>query len=245
MISEAELLSAVALGLLVGLGGEAAAEPPDPFRSAPAPVAPSKRGPPSRPAEPMPEPTVIAPPPQPPSVAPALDPEAALWQSIAGSDRTADFEEYLRRYPAGAHVALAQERIRSLQRPGKPATPTGSPTQLPGGERVWTSEIRNTVPQNTEGRVAFSWNLGRNSNSYCISDGFPELIIQTNPKNGTVRLAATEGMATSCTNLIQGIGIYYRPHVGFSGQDELVYRRKGNTASNGWDTLVTVKVTVK
>jgi formylglycine-generating enzyme required for sulfatase activity len=46
--------------------------------------------------------------------------ELAFWQSIQNSGRAADFEEYLRRYPAGSFAGLARNRITALRAPPRP-----------------------------------------------------------------------------------------------------------------------------
>src|SRR6185312_14246851 len=217
----------------------------DPFQSAPITVPAQKVAPRPRHVDPVPEPE---PEPEPTipqaSVAPALDPDAAFWQAIAGSDKVADFEEYVRRYPSGRYVSVAQEKISALKRPRKRATFTGSPSQLTGGERVWTYEIQNTVPHDTEKRVAITWKVFR-TGPYCKSLGLPNVTVQSLPHGGTARLGATQGMPTGCESAIEVMGIFYKPSPGFTGQDQLVYRRKGDYSSGGWDTLVTVKILVE
>jgi hypothetical protein len=69
----------------------------------------------------VPPPPAVSPvtfPPAPPVTAtarPSIDPETLFWQSISASSSTADFEEYLRKYPDGQFAGLAQNRITMLQ----------------------------------------------------------------------------------------------------------------------------------
>ncbi|MEZ5894640.1 MAG: SUMF1/EgtB/PvdO family nonheme iron enzyme [Parvularculaceae bacterium] len=68
-----------------------------------------------------PQPTVAA--------APAHDAsiETAFWNSIKDGKDRAEFEAYLKRYPSGNFVALAQNRLAALSRAAAPAQPTSRP----------------------------------------------------------------------------------------------------------------------
>jgi TPR repeat protein len=46
--------------------------------------------------------------------APAIDKEALFWDSIKDSKNSADFREYLKKYPKGSFVGLARNRIAAL-----------------------------------------------------------------------------------------------------------------------------------
>src|SRR5664279_2475105 len=54
-----------------------------------------------------------------PAGAPAVQIEDELWGAIKDSDGTRVFEEYLRQYPDGRHVAQARERLAGLQATAK------------------------------------------------------------------------------------------------------------------------------
>jgi hypothetical protein len=58
-------------------------------------------------------------------------PEVVYWQAIQGSDNPADYEAYLKQYPSGAFVGLAQTRLAALQ------TAAAQPGQFAG---AWKSE---------------------------------------------------------------------------------------------------------
>ena len=62
-------------------------------------------------------------PPAPPPTDPAQI-ELAFWNSIQASRNVADFDAYLRQYPKGSFVALANNRIAELRAAPAPATPT-------------------------------------------------------------------------------------------------------------------------
>ncbi len=49
-----------------------------------------------------------------PEPAPAVNPDAVFWQAIANSTNPADFGTYLRRFPNGAFVDLARQRLASV-----------------------------------------------------------------------------------------------------------------------------------
>lgn len=73
-------------------------------------------------------------PPASPAVAEAVAPSAAaielaFWQSIGASLDPSDFEEYLRRYPAGSFAGLARNRLAALA----PTAPAAGSLAVPAG----------------------------------------------------------------------------------------------------------------
>jgi adenylate cyclase len=78
-------------------------------------------GPPA--AEPEPAPAVAEDAPATPSVS-VVDPEAvelSFWESIKDSDKAAEFEAYLERYPDGTFAALARSRLEDRPDPDAPS----------------------------------------------------------------------------------------------------------------------------
>jgi hypothetical protein len=55
---------------------------------------------------------------------PSLEAETVFWQSIAQSNNTADFDEYLRQYPEGRFAGLAHNRLAALRPPPPAQQPT-------------------------------------------------------------------------------------------------------------------------
>ena len=89
------------------------------------------------------------------SAAPDRAQDSLLWQSIVESTDPADFEAYLRQYPAGAFRALAENRLAPLGVPASGARPGDRPGTAefggepvcggqPRGEPCWME--RRTVP---------------------------------------------------------------------------------------------------
>jgi hypothetical protein len=76
-----------------------------------------------------------APPTQPPP--PKIDPEVVFWQTIETSNNTADFEEYLRKYPAGQFGDLARNRIAALKSTGT-ASASNVAAHLPSLSGTWS-----------------------------------------------------------------------------------------------------------
>jgi hypothetical protein len=60
-----------------------------------------------------------------------------------------------------------------------------------------------------------------------------------------VRLARGSVKQPECPNTIEGIQIFYRPNSGFSGQDRIVFHRKGDASTNGIDRQRVLSVTVQ
>lgn len=78
----------------------------------------------------------------PPRVQSADEVEQEYWDSIRESTRKSDFEEYLQQYPAGRHLALAKQKIRTFAassgpgesaRPVSQNTPSSDPIASTGG----------------------------------------------------------------------------------------------------------------
>lgn len=67
--------------------------------------------------------------------------EQAFWEAIKDSKKAADFEAYLRAYPSGRFVALAQARIKALQASesgkGSPARPDTGTTQTSANQKTF------------------------------------------------------------------------------------------------------------
>ncbi|MFA7268122.1 MAG: caspase family protein [Sterolibacterium sp.] len=75
-------------------------------------------------------PPAITPPPAPPVVQAAPNREAVeleFWSSIKASNDKADFEEYLRKYPAGSFSGIAKNRIKALASANMPAGAADAP----------------------------------------------------------------------------------------------------------------------
>ena len=73
--------------------------------------------------------SISGPAPVPPGTA---DSEIIFWLSIAGTDKAADFEEYLRQYPEGRFAGLARNRLAVLAHPKTaPAESNVATTPLP------------------------------------------------------------------------------------------------------------------
>jgi uncharacterized caspase-like protein len=95
--------------------------------------------------------------------------EVAFWNSIQASNRADEFRAYLRQYPQGRFVALAQTRIAALGPTtveATPSAPTGSP--LPRNGDTWRYRVQDrymlgdlfvtaTVDDVTEGGIAETW----------------------------------------------------------------------------------------
>ncbi len=62
-----------------------------------------------------------------PAPAPEIDREALFWNSIANSERAADYEAYLSQFPDGTFAVLAQNRLAALQPPTEPSPPPDAP----------------------------------------------------------------------------------------------------------------------
>ncbi|MCY4027909.1 MAG: DUF4189 domain-containing protein [Acidobacteria bacterium] len=82
------------------------------------------------------------------SAAPDSTQENLFWQSIRDSTDPADFEAYLRRYPAGAFRALARNRLARLGAPASAAGPDAGdgPEAAPVGGDPLCSEQPRGVP---------------------------------------------------------------------------------------------------
>jgi hypothetical protein len=107
---------------------------------------------------------VVPPPPPPPPAAepapvppiaipgmPQMDRDALFWASVAGSQRIADFEEYLRAFPDGIFAGLARNRIAGLRAP-PPAVAALPPAALPPA--VAPAVVPPAAPQQTPPVVA-------------------------------------------------------------------------------------------
>jgi len=153
---------------------------------------------------------------------------------------------------AGLLAAAQQpDPFRSIG-PYSPAPPPSAPPKPPSPKPVVTpappsppaapqaSEVRSTAYRNTEARVAVSWDVDQPNGAACVSKAIPDLSIQTAPTNGNVGFAATRAQPAGCPNMIDVMGVYYRPKPGFLGDDQFVYRQQ----SSGQSFLVTVIVTV-
>jgi hypothetical protein len=223
----------------------APAPSPDPFRSAPV-AAPPKTAPrtyaPRRPepAEPVLVPRAAYPAP--------VDPEIAAWQGVAQSTDVRDFEAYLVRFPQGRFAEAARTRLAALRPQAPPAAPMpSSPNASPAGLITpGLRELRRTVARETERHVASSWNSSRTGGGTdCVGEDVPELTISSAPQHGAVRFVQTEDKPGACPNRIRVMGVFYKAHPGFTGQDQFTYERKGNWRTNGLDRYVRVIVTVQ
>ena len=103
-----------------------------------------------------------------------------------------------------------------------------------------------TAPKNQETRIwNFSTRYQRRVGDYCQTDSIPEINVAVPPANGTVRLVRGSVKQPECPNPIEGIQVFYRPNSGFSGQDRIVFQRKGDASTNGIDRPRVVNVTVQ
>jgi hypothetical protein len=68
-------------------------------------------------------PTAPSAPPVATAAPPSIDPEVLFWQTITTSNNSADFEEYLRKYPNGQFSGLARNRIVALTPPAPAPAP--------------------------------------------------------------------------------------------------------------------------
>jgi uncharacterized caspase-like protein len=94
--------------------------------------------------------------------------EVAFWNSIQGSTRAEEYRAYLRQYPRGRFVALAQTRIAALapSSAAMPATPSTNP--MPRAGDTWRYRVQDrymlgdlfvtaTVDEANENGVAETW----------------------------------------------------------------------------------------
>jgi formylglycine-generating enzyme required for sulfatase activity len=80
------------------------------------------------------------------NTSPAFDPasiELSFWESIKNSGDADDFKAYLEKYPGGAFVALARNKIRSLETSSKP--PATNPN-VPVGSKPKTGTGASPLP---------------------------------------------------------------------------------------------------
>lgn len=79
--------------------------------------------------------------------------ELAFWNSIKDSTHPSDYEAYLKAYPKGRFVALAQARMARLQAPSAPAAPPKQ-AAVPSPPRVQPAPVKSAVPAATAPPVA-------------------------------------------------------------------------------------------
>ncbi len=78
--------------------------------------------------------------------------EMVFWQSIAASSNPADFEAYLRQFPAGVYRALARNRLAGLDSGDPPSVPAGSSVRPPGPPVASSAPPPNPGPGRFESR---------------------------------------------------------------------------------------------
>jgi hypothetical protein len=226
------------------------AQKPDPFLSAAPPIPERPRSPPAT-APVKPRSRAQAPlssseaeatrPPQ------MIDAELSTWQAIAQSANAIDFDSYLTRFPQGRFVEAARARLAAL-RPSQPAAPS------PGSANAFSAvlltpsqhtEVRKVITREIESHMTSSRSYaggGRNGND-CVLIELPQLTLAVSPRHGTATFQQTEEKPQPCPNSIRVMGVFYKPHPGFVGEDQFTFMRKGNWGN--LDRYVTIKITVQ
>jgi hypothetical protein len=156
---------------------------------------------------------------------PPIDPEMVFWQSIAASTNSADFEEYLRRYPQGRFAGLARNRLAALNVGRPPGSPEAA---FPSYARE--VNVTRSATSGDESALAYtgSWN-----SKTCTA--VPAVVTIAKPGSyGTARVVDAEeiltastpgsGLTGSCAGkTIASHKIMYLSNPDFHGTDVVVY----------------------
>jgi hypothetical protein len=111
------------------------------------------------------------------------------------------------------------------------------PVQVWGQSSVPETQLRRSVPRDTETRVSSAANWRQRRVGQCTASSIPALELVTPPKHGTVRFVTTDvgvPRGSGCTTSIYGQAVFYRPDAGFVGQDQFTYNRPAEAMAFNW-----------